>query len=191
MGKRENIRIDFINFVESPDESISYPTGMLFLSAYLKNHNFTNIGFSEHICVLRKLSEEENNLPESGFYPRQYFEKKGKESYEKLIEYIDERRPHLLFLGPITTYHLVELVFLVRKLRERYEEQVFIAGGPHFGKKIILDKELLDVCCELDGVVVGEAEETIVEITDLFFSKYVNNGITSHQTVSRSLWATR
>ncbi|MCW4050102.1 MAG: radical SAM protein [Candidatus Bathyarchaeota archaeon] len=168
-----------MNLVEPPDESISYPSGMLYLSACLKNQNYTNIGFSEHVCILRKLTEIENKPPNIWSFPKQYFEQKSEENHEKLLEYLDERKPHLLFLGPITTYHLVELVYLIEKIRERYEETFFIAGGPHFGKNISLDRELLDVCQKLDGVVVGEAEETIVEIADLYTLKFVGDEVTS------------
>ena len=177
MGKKSDIRIDFLNLVEPPDESISYPSGMLYLSACLKNHKYTNIGFSEHVCILRKLTEIENNPP--NIWPRQYFQQTSEDNHKKLLEYLEERRPHLLFVGPITTYHLVELIYLVGILREHYIEPVIIAGGPHFGKKISLDTELLEVSQELDGLVVGEAEETIVEIADLFTSKYVEDGVTS------------
>jgi len=177
MGKKSDIRIDFLNLVEPPDESISYPSGMLYLSACLKNHNYTNIGFSEHVCILRKLTEIENNPP--NIWPRQYFQQTSEDNHNKLIEYLEERRPHLLFVGPITTYHLVELIYLVGILREHYIEPIIMAGGPHFGKKISLDIELLEVSQELDGIVVGEAEETIVEIADLFTSQYVEDGVTS------------
>lgn len=175
---KSDIRIDFLNLVEAPDESISYPSGMLYLSACLKNQNYTNIGFSEHVCILRKLTEIVNKPPNIWTFPRQYFEQKSEDNHEKLLEYLDKRKPHLLLLGPITTYHLVELEYLARKLREHFADSVFIAGGPHFGKNIALDKKLLDTCSELDGLAVGEAEETIVEIADLFSSNYVSNGDT-------------
>ena len=174
---KSDIRIDFLNFVEPPDESISYPSGMLYLSACLKNQNYKNIGFSEHVCILRKLTEIENKLPNILTFSRQYFEQKREENQEKLLGYLDKRKPHLLFFGPITTYHLVELFYLIGKIRERYKETVFIAGGPHFGKNISIDRELLDVCQGLDGVVVGEAEETIVEIADLYTSKFVGDEV--------------
>lgn len=173
--EKSDIRIDFLNFVEPPDESISYPSGILFLSANLKNHNYTNICFLETVCILRKFTDIKNKPSNVFSWPREWFEQRKRENNIKIIEYLDRRNPHLLFLGPITTYHLVELVSLISRIRERYKETAFFVGGPHFGKDLFLDKQLLDVCQGLDGIIVGEAEETIVEIADLFTLKIIDD----------------
>lgn len=176
------MRIDFINFVESPDESISYPMGILYLSAYLKEHGFTNIGFSEYVCLLRKLENTETFETKYQPFSKQYYENLREENQRKLITYLNKRKPHIILLGPVTTNHLVELVHITKKLREKFKKQTLIAGGPHFGKETNLDKELLEISPEIDGIAIGEAEETIIEIANRFYSKYITNETIPHRT---------
>jgi len=99
-----------------------------------------------------------------------------KHNLERLLEYLKECQPHIILLGPVTTFYLVELVDLVPRLREQFPEQLFLAGGPHFGKDASLDDEILENCRGLDGIVVGEAEETIVEVAMQFYSEYCKSG---------------
>lgn len=181
MGKLD-IRIDFINFVESPDESISYPMGILYISSYLKKNGFTNIDFTEHICLQRKIAEKETDTPTLRLYSKQHYLHAQEENPKKIIAHLKERRPHLILLGPITTYHLVELIYLVKTLREHFKEQTIIAGGPHFGKELTLDRELLEICPELDGVTVGEAEESITDVASRYYSAYINKGTPPSRT---------
>jgi|GEM_PF-6157309 len=46
---KSSTKIDFINFSEYVDESISYPIGILYISACLKRSGFINIGYVDHI----------------------------------------------------------------------------------------------------------------------------------------------
>lgn len=163
IDKKSSIRIQFINFSEYMG-SRSYPMGLLYVSAYLKEHSFTNVEYFDYICVLR----EREKKPSFGSHRDEH-----KEIVRRLFSYLDERNPHLIFVGPITSMHLVELNDLVPKLRERYSRTVLLAGGPHFGKKNEMDKELLHKYCKgLDGLIVGESEETVVEITERFYSDF-------------------
>lgn len=174
MYKKSKIRFEFIGFAEYWDESNSYPMGILYISACLKRSGFTNIGYIDHICMLRKMREKTNSL--FGFMdPKTHLERMSEErkyDLRHLFENLKEPQPHIILLGPITTFHLVELIDLVRRLRPRCPEQIILAGGPHFGKEDSLDKELLERCTGLDGLVVGEAEESIAEVAIQFYSEY-------------------
>ncbi|HKZ42639.1 MAG TPA: radical SAM protein [Candidatus Hodarchaeales archaeon] len=166
MYKKSDVCIDFIDFVEY-GESIAYPMGLLCLSAYLKKCGFSNIVYIPHICMLRKMKEKE------GLWDRSYLPEMRENNIKRLLEHLKERDPHLILLGPITSMYVVELVDLVGRLRKQCPEAVILAGGPHFGKEPRLDEELLQKYCrELDGVVVGEAEETVAELVDAFYSQF-------------------
>jgi radical SAM superfamily enzyme YgiQ (UPF0313 family) len=170
---KSDVKIDFVNFTEYVDESISYPMGILYISACLKRSGFTNIGYVDHICMLRKMEEMKNDP--SRRFTFQGMPETWKNNLDDLLKYLKERQPHIILLGPITTFHLVELTDLVPGLREQFPEQLIIAGGPHFGKEDNLDTELLETCTGLDAITVGEAEETVVEVATLYQANCCNN----------------
>jgi hypothetical protein len=106
---KSSLKIDFINFSEFVDESISYPMGILYISACLKKNGFTNVGYVDHICMLRKMKEKkEPGLLET-----------HQQNIKDLLRYLQKRQPHIILLGPITSVHLLELIDLIPKLRER------------------------------------------------------------------------
>jgi hypothetical protein len=170
MQRKSDVKIEFINFEEDFNKSHSYPMGVLYISAYLKKNGFTNIGYVDHMCLLRKIEEsrtlfpkrlEEENL--------KITEQRRENNLGDLIKHLNNRQPHIILLGPITTPYLVELTDLVERLRQNFSKPLILAGGPHFGKDQMLDGALIKCCSGLDGVVVGEAEETIVAIVDRFY----------------------
>jgi radical SAM superfamily enzyme YgiQ (UPF0313 family) len=172
MDDKSHVKIDFINLEEFRDESISYPVGILSISAFLKKSGFTNIGLSSYTCTLRKVG----GCSDSPFVGRflkprsEWIVEERRRSLEGLFSHLQMRQPHIILIGPVTTFYLVELTDLVPKLRKQFSEQVIIAGGPHFGKDTALDEELLDKCPGLDGIVIGEAEETIAEFAERLHS---------------------
>lgn len=166
---KKDIRFEFVGFEENWDESNSYPMGILYISACLKRRGFTNIEYTVHVCLLRKL-EDPNN------YRSQWMIEARNKNLKDLFEHLKERQPHIVLLGPVTSFHLVELADLIPRLREQYPRELIIAGGPHFGKNADLDEELLERYPELDGIVVGEAEETIVDLAERFYSEYCKKG---------------
>jgi len=179
VDKKSDIRFVFINFEEYWDESNSYPMGILYISACLKRCGFTNVGYIDHTCMLRKMAEKtgrpfEFSPPETAI---ERMSEERKQNLECLFDYLREFQPHVILLGPVTTFYLVELVDLMRRLREHFPEQLILAGGPHFGKDDSLDGELLERYPELDGVVVGEAEETIVEVAMQLYSETCKSNI--------------
>jgi hypothetical protein len=60
VSKRTDIRFDFVGFEENWDESNSYPMGILYITASLKRCGFTNIEYTDHVCLLRKLEDPNN-----------------------------------------------------------------------------------------------------------------------------------
>lgn len=174
MDEKSRVKIDFVNFEEFRDESKSYPVGILSISASLKNHGFTNIGLTDYVCTRRKIGEHSDSPPEGrrlGPNIDSLIHERDR-TLEDLLRYLRERQPHIILLGPVTSFYLIELVDLVPKLRELYPNQIIIAGGPHFGKDSELDKELVEKLLDLDGIVVGEAEETIVDVVTQFHADY-------------------
>jgi radical SAM superfamily enzyme YgiQ (UPF0313 family) len=170
---KSSVKVDFVNFSEYVDESISYPMGILYISACLKRNGFTNVGYVDHFCMLRKMEEMKHD-PISQNQFRQMPEI-HKNNLEDLLKYLEERQPNIILLGPVTSVYLVELVDLVPRLRKNFPEQLIVAGGPHFGKEDGLDTELLEVCAELDAIALGEAEETIVDVAELYYQTYCLN----------------
>lgn len=176
--QKSDIEIEFINFEEFWDESKSYPVGILYISAFLKKSGFTNIGLVDHVCILRKIGEY-SNAPFEGKHlksPLESLTQERRHSLDNIFQHMQQRQPHVVLLGPITTPHLIELTDLVPRLREKYTEQIILAGGPHFGKDANLDTELLENCSGLDGIVVGEAEETTTEVVTQFYTEFCRSG---------------
>lgn len=174
MVEESQIKIDFINFEEFWDASKSYSVGILSISAALKNHGFTNIGLTDYVCTLRKIGEYCDS-PLEGHRLKPTLDmiiQERNRTLEGLFEYLEKRQPHIILLGPITTYYLIELIDLIPKLRELHPNRIIIAGGPHFGKDPELDEELVRKLLDLDGIAVGEAEETIVDIVTQFHPDY-------------------
>ena len=166
---KSSIKIEFINFVESKG-SISYPMGLIFISAYLKKYGFDNITYSDYICEIRnseRKKEEKAVLNQYSIYSNL------EDSFYSNLDDID---PNLIFLGPVTSMYLFELINLVPKLRERYHDAILITGGPHFGKEISMDFEFInDHCKEIDVIIIGEGEETTLEFLELYYSEYQKN----------------
>jgi hypothetical protein len=172
MDRKSDLKLDFVNFEEDFEESHSYPMGILYISAYLKKSGFTNIGYVDHICLLRKMEETRASSSERpAFENWESIRERRENNLGDLLEYLKGRQPHIILLGPITTIYLVELKDLVERLREHFSNPLILAGGPHFGRDERFDRELLKRCPGLDGVAIGEAEETIFEIADRFYYK--------------------
>jgi hypothetical protein len=131
MDKKSDVKFVFINFEEYWDESNSYPMGILYISACLKRCGFTNIGCVNHVCMQRKMGEKTGPLfeltpPETRL---EWMSEERKHNLERLFEYLNELQPHVILLGPVTTFNLVELMDLVRRLREQFPKQLILAGS--------------------------------------------------------------
>jgi radical SAM superfamily enzyme YgiQ (UPF0313 family) len=177
MIKKSDLKLDFVNFQEYWDESSSYPMGILYISACLKKHGFTNIGYIDHVCMLRKMGAKTGRLFEfmAPEWQLEQMNRERKNNLDSMFKYLKEQQPRIILLGSVTTFHLIELVDLIPRLREQFREQLILAGGPHFGKDPVLDQELLERYDGLDGIVVGEAEETIVDVATQFYSEFCKN----------------
>ncbi len=179
---KARIRIDFINFEEFWDESRSYPVGILSISSYLKKNGFANIGIVDHVCTLRKEGEHSDSPHNFRQIRLDWLVSARTRSVEEMFKYLKKRKPHIILIGPVTTFYLIELTSILPKLREQFPTQIILAGGPHFGKDRNLDRELLEGFKELDGIVIGEAEETVTEAVKKFWSSYAS----SHRVPNRA-----
>ena len=158
------LRVLFIEPIELIG-SKSYPMGILFLSAYLKKHNFINIHYLYYMCEIRYKANKRENYYRDFYYDESF-------SKRKFIDEVKEINPHLIFIGPIVTPNLLELAELVEDLRDWFPNKLIFAGGPHFGKNEIIDNQLLKNCVGIDGIIIGEGELQILKITEVFYEKW-------------------
>jgi radical SAM superfamily enzyme YgiQ (UPF0313 family) len=170
---KKRLRVDFVNFEEFRDESRSYPIGLLSVSSFLKKKGFVNVGLVDYVCTLRK--EAEASKPNPGVLRPNldWLVQERTRSSDEMLGFLKKRKPHILLLGPITTFYLIELVNLLPTLRKEFPDCLILAGGPHFGKDTNLDKELLENYKGLDGIIIGEAEETVAEIAEKFYAYFM------------------
>lgn len=168
-AKKSDVRIQFINLLEYSG-SKPYPMGLLYVSAYLKKHGFTNLDYIDYLCLRRDVRTYD------GYQIRWPEDPEEDESdIVKMLRHLYARKPHVVFIGSVTTPSLVELIDLVPRLRERHPDIILLAGGPHFGKDESMDLELIrDHCRGLDGIIVGEGEETATEIVEEYFLIHKN-----------------
>ncbi|MHA1797490.1 MAG: leucine-rich repeat domain-containing protein [Candidatus Helarchaeota archaeon] len=176
--RKSNIRVQFINLMDM-EGSKSYPMGILYISAWLKDHGYFNLKYIDYFCFLRSFASSKNEI-----FLRRWTDEYGKKKVEELkTKFIDELIsfcPHVVLIGPITTPNLVELVELIPKVRKILPHSILMAGGPHFGKDKLMDLELLTKYCpDLDGIIIGEAEESVVELIDLYYKYSVESSFQS------------
>lgn len=175
IGKREEkskVRIQFINLVEYSG-SISYPMGLLYVSSHLKHNGFTNIEYLDHSCMKRELAKDKPGSMDNDHLIRSH-----EAEVERLISNLHDFGPNLILLGPVTTKFLVDLVDLVPEIRGHFPKAMILAGGPHFRMESPLHDELLEnKCRELDGILVGEAEETVAEIAERFYAAWEGSAL--------------
>ena len=80
---------------------------------------------------------------------------------EGILERIRKFKPHIIGAGGQTCVSPRSLTIFRRAKREVDPDIVNLAGGPHF---TFTDHESLEICSELDIVVRGEGEATILEL---------------------------
>ena len=188
MHRKSDLKLDFINFEEDRTESHSYPMGILYISACLKKNGFTNIGYADYICLLRRIEQLKTSTQRRlGYETWEKLNEKRERNITELIAYLKTRKPHIIMLGPIVTPFLVDLIDLVERLRQSLPKPLILAGGPHFGKDLTLDNELIRRCPGLDAVVVGEAEMSILEVANGFHCKWSGNRIPLRSDFLRNL----
>ncbi|MBW1839025.1 MAG: cobalamin-dependent protein, partial [Deltaproteobacteria bacterium] len=81
--------------------------------------------------------------------------------FDEIIDQIRDFKPHLIGAGGQTPVSPRSLVIFQRAKREVDPGIITLAGGPHF---TFTDQESLEQCSELDIVVRGEGEATILEL---------------------------
>ena len=81
--------------------------------------------------------------------------------FDEIIDQIRDFKPHLIGAGGQTPVSPRSLVIFQRAKKEVDPGIITLAGGPHF---TFTDQESLEQCSELDIVVRGEGEATILEL---------------------------
>ncbi len=179
-----HLRIQFIDLAEEGG-SKAYPMGVLYLSAFLKCAGFTNIQYQNYSCYLRAVAKPSPDPFDNPLY----FESVHQEEERTFLSTLFERNPHVIMIGPVVTQTIVELIPLAKKLRSMFPQAIICAGGPHFGKNNLMDQEILGQCLELAGVVIGEGEETIVEIVEKYYQVWQEKKEIPSLTALRPVWA--
>ncbi|MHA1294330.1 MAG: B12-binding domain-containing radical SAM protein, partial [Promethearchaeota archaeon] len=177
---KSSLKIQFIRLTEHSG-TLTYPMGIMYLSAKLKESLFTNISYLE-VKWIEKLKEAKERWEErakEGFSINESFDfshfNKDYDALEKQQdELISKRAADIIFIGPITTNYLPFLIDFVPRVRKLTPNSLIFAGGPHFGFDSLMDQELLDNYCQaLDGLIIGEAEHTVIEICELYYSQLI------------------
>jgi len=83
---------------------------------------------------------------------------------DKVAGILAQVRPDLVGLTA-TTATISKAFRYIRKIRDVLPECFIFIGGPHV---TFLPAETLAGCCELDAVVIGEGEETVVDLVKSF-----------------------
>jgi len=124
--------------------SLWVPTGPAYLAASL-----ARAGHEVRIHV------REEHLTKNGF--------DWDEAEARLRKLLEEFRPEMVGLT-VTTPAVAETAEIARRVKETVGEHVLVAvGGPH---ATALPERTLEECPGVDVAVIGEAEETIVELAE-------------------------
>lgn len=79
---------------------------------------------------------------------------------EEIFEYISTVKPGIIGLS-VMTYQLPVIISFVRDLKRRMPDMMVVLGGPHLGTEY---ESTLRGCREVDVVVIGEGEHTMLEL---------------------------
>ena len=157
MPPNHDVRIQFVTFLEKKG-SRGYPLGILSISAFLKASGYKNVAYMEFDLFSRvkgkKLLRCKDALPFT----------RGVE--DERITWLAAHPPAVLFIGPVFTYNLRYFVEFSRSMKQMFPGIVIFGGGPHFGKMLDSDRELLARNPHVSGLVIGDGEETAVGLLD-------------------------
>ncbi len=163
--KKKDIPIRFVSLFEEVG-SKTYPFGTLTLATILENNFFSDITYHEYLIQYCDRVNPSVPFNRHGLAPSPWdVEYAIYNNFSSNEPQFREAKSNPVFLiGPIFTCYIQELIYLASKIREIRKDAIIIAGGPHFGKNTEMDIDLLERCEALDGIVIGEAEETLLEI---------------------------
>ncbi len=173
---KSNIAIQFIRPTEIKGSKI-YPMGLLYISSILKNNLFTNIKYFEYLWLNKERRQIFRDAEGKGirilYDPDLQRYNRIEHGYEG---FLNDRNPSFVFIGPISSIFLPFLIELTSKLRDSLPDTVLFAGGYHFGINVGYDRELLTTFCpELDGIIIGDGEDTIAEIAEVYYKYFKDN----------------
>ncbi len=152
-----DLRIQFITFLEKKG-SRGYPLGILSISASLKKNGYRNISYMEFDLFSyvkdKKLHRCKDALPFIGGVK------------DERIAWLSAHPPAIFFIGPVFTYNLRCFIEFSRAMKKLFPSALIFGGGPHFGKVLDIDRELLRRHPHVSGLVIGDGEDTTRELLD-------------------------
>lgn len=149
--------VQVVTFMEKKG-SRGYPVGVLSISAWLKARGHRDVAYMEFDLFARvrngRLERSRHALPCTAGIP------------DERVAWLVARAPRVLLLGPVFTWSLPHVLAFARHVRALLPGTWIVAGGPHFGKDMAGDAALLAANPAIDGVVVGDGEETTCDLVD-------------------------
>lgn len=142
----KNQRLDYSNY---------FPQGLLYLATVLKKNNL-------NVKILDINNFYENNL-------KNLNETKVRDSIRNnIFENFENYMPNIVGLGCMFSGAFKGLKMISKQIKEKFPNIPIIAGGIH---PTLFPKEILEKYKEIDYVVVGEGEETLLDLTKHIINK--------------------
>lgn len=135
------------------------PIGLAYLASSLREGGFA-------VTVIDALGEDMDRF-EPAHRPDLYF---NGLRHEEIVRRIPSDSK-VIGIQIVYTQNYVFTKNLIRKIRERFSEALIVAGGEHINA---LPEETLQECPELDVCLLGESEESLLEITRAHFADLRN-----------------
>jgi len=134
------MKVILIDVITTLSKSLMPPLGLLYLSSYAKEY-YPN--YNDKDFLIKTFSAD------SDF-----------DSFLAEIETISAN-DKLLFCTTMNTHNRFDIQKLSTLIKKRYKQRsLFLAGGAH----ATLDREVLEYCPNIDAVIIGEGEQTFLEI---------------------------
>ncbi|WOO34838.1 radical SAM protein [Anaerocolumna sp. AGMB13020] len=111
------------------------------------------------------ISYIQSYLKQKGYACNIYIDNNKLESekfLEELFHDIEEKKPLIVGMS-LYTENLKSIFILSKKLKDRFQDLHLTIGGP---STINCDREILERNTEIDSVIIGEGEETILDMAE-------------------------
>lgn len=131
------------------------PSSLLYLGAVLQKNNdeVKIIDFKTH---QRKELETKNRDPSEGFYEKE------------LLKIILDFKPELIGFGGLISANFLDILKLSKTAKKEFPEIPTVMGGAHAS---IYPREILENCPSLDWLILGEGEESIIQLVNTIKNK--------------------
>ncbi len=119
-------------------------------------------------AVLRE-NKEKVKLLDFRTHQKRELETKGRDLQEgyyegKLIETISDFKPELIGFGGLFSGNFLDILKLSKTAKKEFPEIPIVMGGAHAS---MYPREILENCPSLDGLILGEGEESMVQFVNI------------------------